>query len=461
MITVSRLVATLALVVPAAFTLPDARAPFAKADPDALPPAPWAAADPADSLYRVAREALNRNEYRQAAALFEQISDRYPTSAYAADALYWRAFALYRAGREPDLRAALASLDAQRTRFPAAGTRGDADALAVRIRGSLARGGDAGSAEAVTSAARTSTRCGSSSEDDEDEGDVRTAALNALMQMDAEQALPIIRQVLQRRDACSAPLRRKAVFILSQQRAPETESLLMEVYRNDPDRGVRGQAVFWLGQVHTDRAAAALEEIATGSPDLDMRAKAVFALGEQNSPRGEALVRRLAERDDTPDEVRDQAIFRLGQRRSTENVEFLRGLFTRLGKADENREMRKRVLFSLSQMRGMGNDRWLLNVALDPSQGTELRKQALWTAGQAGAGAAELVPLYDRLTDRPLKEQLIWVLSEARDRAASDKLVDIARTDRDPEMRKKAIFWLGQKNDPRVRQLLIDILNKD
>jgi len=25
-------------------------------------------------------------------------------------------------------------------------------------------------------------------------------------------------------------------------------------------------------------------------------------------------------------------------------------------------------------------------------------------------------------------------------------------------MRKKAIFWLGQKNDPRVRQLLIDII---
>ena len=35
----------------------------------------------------------------------------------------------------------------------------------------------------------------------------------------------------------------------------------------------------------------------------------------------------------------------------------------------------------------------------------------------------------------------------------------IAKGDRDPELRKKAIFWLGQKNDPRIRQLLLDIIN--
>jgi len=26
-------------------------------------------------------------------------------------------------------------------------------------------------------------------------------------------------------------------------------------------------------------------------------------------------------------------------------------------------------------------------------------------------------------------------------------------------MRKKAIFWLGQSRDPRVKQLLLDIIN--
>ena len=50
------------------------------------PPKAWAQADPADSLYRLAREALNHGEYRRAAQLFGDISQRFPSSAYAADA---------------------------------------------------------------------------------------------------------------------------------------------------------------------------------------------------------------------------------------------------------------------------------------------------------------------------------------------------------------------------------------
>jgi HEAT repeat protein len=215
-----------------------------------------------------------------------------------------------------------------------------------------------------------------------------------------------------------------------------------------------------MGQVHTDKAESLLEEIATSSPDMTLREKAIFALNEQGSSRGAAVLRRLAESAETPESVREQAIFWLGQRRSSENAEFLRSLFDKLGKSERNDDMKKKVLFSLSQMRGFGNDRWLLNIALDTAHSEDLRGHALWTAGQAGIPGSELVSLYDKLTDAEVKEKLIWVLSESRDRAATDKLVDIARKDSDREMRKKAIFWLGQKNDPRIQQILMDILTK-
>ena len=38
------------------------------------------------------------------------------------------------------------------------------------------------------------------------------------------------------------------------------------------------------------------------------------------------------------------------------------------------------------------------------------------------------------------------------------KLLDIAKNDPDKELRKKAIFWLGQSNDPRAAQALESIL---
>lgn len=420
-----------------------------------VPPAPWGQAGPADSLYRLGREAINRGDFRRAASLFAEISEKHPRSEYAADAPYWRAFALYRSGREDDLREALSALDTQQRRFPRASTIGDARQLAIRIRGALAQRGDVDAAEAVTREASRNRPCR-----DDNDSEIRAAAMNALLQMDAEGALPIIRQVLQKRDECSIALREKAVFLLSQKRTADTEALLVDVVRNDPASSVREQAVFWMGQVKTDRAAALLEEIVTSSPDRDLRVKAIHALHEHGSPRAIALIRRLAESAQTPERVREQAIFWLGQRRSQENADFLRSLFGRLGRDEQSEDIRKKVMFSLSQMRGFGNDRWLLGLALDEANSAELRGHALFTAGQAGIPGSELAALYDRLSNSQVKEKLIWVMSESRDRAATDKLVEIAQRDSDIEMRKKALFWLGQKNDPRVRQILLDILNR-
>jgi HEAT repeat protein len=451
-------VALPALFAPHTFTEFNTYAPASyAAEPFAqVPPAPWAQEDPADSLYRLGREAINRNDFPRAAALFAEISAKYPRSEYAPDAPYWRAFALYRSGRNEDLREALKSLETQQSRFPRAGTIEDGRQLAIRIRGVLAQQGDVTSAEAVTRAAGQNQPCVR----DDNANEMRIAALNALLQMDAEGAVPILKQVLAKRDECSITLREKAVFLLSQKRTPETETLLIDAVNNDPSSSVREQAVFWLGQVKTDRAAAALEEIATSSRDVELRAKSIHALHEHGSARAVALLRRLAENAQTPAEVREQTIFWLGQRRLPENAEFLRGLFNRLGRGSQNDEMKKKILFSLSQMRGVGNDRWLLAVATDTAHSEDIRGHALWTAGQAGIAGSDLAGLYDRITDAEVKEKLIWVLSESKDRVATDKLIDIAQKDRDLEMRKKALFWLGQKNDPRVRQILMDILTK-
>ena len=428
------------------------------------PPAPWQADDPADSLYRRAREELNRGDYAIAARSFARIASDYPRSVYAGDALYWEAYAHYSVGGSVQLREALRALDAQRSRYPKASTRGDADALAVRVRGALAQLGDGAAAQSVTERAVADTkpcangRRGAGGNDDDDE---RIAAMNALLQMNAERAQPILRTVLAKRDACSASLREKAVFLVSQLRTSETESILLDVVKNDPSEDVRKKAVFWLGQVNTDRAAQALEELLKSSTNEGLRETAVQALMQSNSERGQAAVRAIAEDERASSSLREKAVFWLGQHRSPANAAYLRELFDRLGSKPgaASESVRQKILFSLSQMRGEGNDKWLMQVAADPKHSVETRKQAIFSAGQTGVGAAELVALYPKLTDRELKGQLIWVLSEQRDPAAVDRLMEIARRDPDPEMRKKAIFWLGQSRDPRVKQFLVDIIN--
>jgi HEAT repeat protein len=285
---------------------------------------------------------------------------------------------------------------------------------------------------------------------------MKIAAINALIHMDSEKARPILRRVLARRDPASVCLRRKAIFLIAQGGAEGAEETLLASARTDPDPEVREQAVFWLSQVGSERAVSALDSILQSSKDPRLQEKAVFALSQQGGPRARQALRSYAERSDLSDALREQAIFWIGQSGGTENAAWLRQLFGRL----KNEELRKKVLFSLSQMGGRENLKWLVDVARDKTQPVETRKQALFWAGQGGAPLADLTSLYNASDDREMKDQLIFVYSQRAEPAALDKLLEIARRDPDPELRRKALFWLGQSDDPRAAKAIQDIIEQ-
>ncbi|HKO14858.1 MAG TPA: HEAT repeat domain-containing protein [Gemmatimonadaceae bacterium] len=419
-----------------------------------LPAASWAPADPADSLWRVARQAIADEDYRRAEQLFARITEQYPKSEYAGDALYWRAWALFQLGRQQDRDAALAALDRMDQEYPDARTRRDAKDLRARLLVAQAKQGDPEAARRTTELANQLPReRGCPSEDD----DMRLAALQGLMQMESESAIPILKQVLARRDACSERLRKQAVFILSQKGGDEVSSLLLEAARTDPSEEVRGEAIQWLSQTRSPRAAAALDSILTSTSDDAIRDKAIFALSQIGDERSLATLRRFAEDESRPAEARAQAVFWLGQRGGGTELGFLRDLFHKT----TSEEIRSRIIQASAQSGGPEATRWLLDLARDKSAPLDARKNAIFWAAQHGVTVAELVSLYDETRGQPeLQNHLIFVLSQRHDAAATNKLMDIASSDPDRDLRKQAIFWLGQKHDPRVTKFLLEIINK-
>ncbi len=412
--------------------------------------------DPTDSLWRAARSALNRADYQTAANLYGDLAHRYPNASRAGDAIYWAAFALY---KNDNLDRARGLLVTQQQRYPKAATLRDGDALLARVQAALAKQGDREAAEwirrhALPAADTGGTRGGNCPGEDDDD-DLRIAALNGLLQMDATSALPILKKVLARHDSCSAGLRRKAVFIVSQKHGAETEDILLDVARNDPDSEVRQQAVFWLSQVGSDRAVTALDSILRSATDPELQDKAIFALGQIHQGRAGQILRDYAASERAPDEAREKAIFWLGQQHSQENAAFLRGLYAKL----TGEELKEKVIFSLSQMGGADNGRWLMDIALNEREPVEMRKKALFWVGQTGGNLDQLAGLYDRMQNQDMKEQLIFVYSQRHEAAALDQLIRIAKTEQDKELRKKAIFWLGQSHDPRAAQVLLEIIN--
>jgi HEAT repeat protein len=292
--------------------------------------------------------------------------------------------------------------------------------------------------------------------EDEDE---RIEALNALLQMNAAQAMPILEKVLARRDKCSELLRRKAVFLVAQKRSTDAADLLLKVAKGDPDAETREQAVFWLSQVSDAKAEDFLIDLIKDSKDEELQRRALFSLSQRKSDRAQQALRDYATRADASAEVRQQAVFWIGQRRSEENAKFLRDLFTRTTDA----ELREKILFSLSQMKGFGNEQFVLQQSANTQLSLELRKQALFWAAQSGAvSTATLGELYGKNSDREMREQVIFTLSQRgnKDPGAVDKLLEIAKSEPDRELRKRAIFWLGQSKDPRAAQFLQQIIEK-
>lgn len=96
----------------------------------------------------------------------------------------------------------------------------------------------------------------------------------------------------------------------------------------------------------------------------------------------------------------------------------------------------------------------------DEGASLETRKQALFWLGQGDVPTRDLAALYDRLGPFALREHFTFVISQRRNDLALDKLIDVARRDPDLEIRKRAMFWLGQSREPRAIKFFHDLLTR-
>lgn len=415
-------------------------------------PQSWAPQDPADSLYRQAQQSMSRGDYRRAASLFKELPGKHPNSVYAGDALYWQAFSLYRIGGTAELQEALSVLDARKSKYPAGrNVRGDADpALATRIAGVLSARG-LGSNDLVKRALTE----GSGTCDTEDQS-VRAEALSALRQTDPEEALAQSKKILGRKDECSVQLRRSALWLIANKKDAAATATLVSVAKNDPSLELRSEAAGFLGSIGTDEALSALEELVKADDERVQRA-AVRALTTHSSPRARIAMRALIENNGANEQLRITAVDAYNSDRSTlDDATWLRSIYPKI----DSPRIKARVVSTVSRIGGEQNEQWLMSLAKNEDESIEVRQNALnYVARTVEIGA--LNKFYDGVSARPLREEIIRTLGDRKEPQATDKLIEIARSGTDPQVRRSAINTLTRKaaKDPRTNKLLLDILS--
>ncbi|HET7458743.1 MAG TPA: hypothetical protein VFJ74_13935 [Gemmatimonadaceae bacterium] len=228
--------------------------------------------------------------------------------------------------------------------------------------------------------------------------------------------------------------------------------------RAGDDRKVREAALAALANTDSDAAVQALVSHARNASSSDdgewMQKSAVFWLGQTGSPLARRTLRAIVDSAAAPERVRSAAIFAIGHGDdvTSDDIAFLKATYSRV----DGKKLKDQILMAVSQQ--SGGDGWLLERARDTKESVESRKQAIFWAGQGGASVKSLADLYAALDERELKEHVVFALSQRDESAATDQLITIARHDPDPALRKRALFWLGQKNDPRAADLIRDMV---
>jgi HEAT repeat protein/TolA-binding protein len=425
--------------------------------------------DPADSLYKLAHDLLARGEYGRSAQLFKDIAQKYPKSAYQDDLPYYEAWARYKIGTTDELRNASKLLEPRASKLIGVvnasnssnmqyygfnGRRrtsdGDVVGLYLRVNSALAQRGDRAAADIVSKAAQSGSNvC------DPDERQIRIEAMGALSNMDPAQALPIIRNVLNKKDECNVEVRKRAIFILGRRGDAEAANLIGAAAKSDPSSSVRAEAITWLPKLQGDAGVNQLEEILRTEQDQDIQRSVVRTLTSSDNAKARSSMRALIDRKDAPINLRIEAVNSFNSERATnDDAAYLRNLYTR---ADDDR-LKNAIISAIARIGGPENDQWVLNLAKNQNEPSQFRATAISRLMRSNMPVSDLIKLYDASESYDIRNRIVSALENRKETEAADKLYDIVKTSTVRDIKLQAFNALMRRKDPRSTQLLNDIL---
>jgi HEAT repeat protein len=220
---------------------------------------------------------------------------------------------------------------------------------------------------------------------------------------------------------------------------------------------VRSRAVSTLAGLDRGEGIPAIIELSRSASDPWLASQAMRSLASSGDPRARDYLRTALRGGRLADDVAATAVKGMGGNYATaSDAAFLRDTYSSL----QGEKSKSAVFSALAEIGGTDNRQWLLTRVRDSNEPTDVRKRALSAARKAGADIQDLVSLYDAVGDQSMKSSLISLYGSSSERVATDKLISIARSDSDRTLRRRSISRLSKSDDPRVKQVLQEIVER-
>jgi HEAT repeat protein len=229
----------------------------------------------------------------------------------------------------------------------------------------------------------------------------------------------------------------------------------IESHENDEIKIIALQSLFDNNPERAIQYVTEMLKSPTTTPQ--MKESAIALLGSHGGRQAVPLLLQIA-RTETDPRLRRTAIHRLGEEGGEAVVDDLRGIY----QADRDMEVKAQVLHALSEMEIPRAKALLLEVARNTTENLQLRASAIhWLGERNDTTADDLMQIYNTDRTREIRGQILHAFSEMDDPAAAQKLLDAARAGDDPELRRSAIHWLGEKNSEAVVDELMRLYDAD
>jgi hypothetical protein len=372
--------------------------------------------DRLQELYDDGREALDEDRYDQAESKFKQLADMNGPQTDAA--LYWKAYAQNRMGKRDSALATIADL---KKRFPQSRWQKDAGALEIEVR--------------------QSTNNPAHPENQSDD-ELKMLAIQGLMNSDPERAMPLLEKVLN--GSASPKQKSKALFVMAQSGSPQSREILGRIARGQSNPELQRKAVEYLGIFGGAESRKTLAEVYASSGDASVK-HAILRSYMIGGDHERLFAAAKGEKDES---LRREAIRQLGLVHGTSELE-------QLYQTETSSDVRREIL----QAFFLAGDSAKLLQAAQSEKDPELRRAAIRNLGlvHSNDSGKALQAIYAKETDREVREE---VLNAFFLQGNASALVAIARSEKDPELKKTAVQKLSLMHSKEGTDYLMELLQK-
>ncbi len=388
-----------------------------------------------NKIFREGRDLIDKEEWKKAAAKFNEIACDCPENKQVDAALYWLAFCYKKQKSFSEMDK---TLDILLRNYPSSSWADDARVMKYEqlsavaytaARPTITRNfpSSVGGGDAISFLSTVSSQTPLDREDE-----IKLAAFQSLFSANPQRAIVLIGDMLQKDSKASETLKREVIRTLrtprfftvmsspgqsiydvpaavkaDNQYLPQIRETLLKGYQTESSIKVRSEIIYALSSLNDDESNSYITQLYSSEQNKELKKAIINSVGGSHYSGWATATRKTQSRKGNFDKL----------------LEIIR--------TEKDSELRRLALSNLKSFSGWSTKDGVIET---------------------------LIQMYDSENDEELKISIIRTLASAKENQAVMKLLSIAKSDKSDKMRLEAIRSLNNSDNPEVQKFLEDLI---